>query len=442
MSKTSPATMQRIIQRVFFMVLLLAGASSALQAQGFRDRLKAKIKERLQARAYTVAVTAVDAGVAKTAEVVRCVVGDKKCAQKAADAGKTVVVTDPKGEPLPAAALPAAALQSTPNASGCNDDLIMKTGSWKKGEDSNWKHHADDPGTETDRVQMFAHIDQFAQLLRAAYPEPKGIGASWMRWRGDTPLVKGGPFPYELTGMFKVYYCNKNIPGSPLELGDETGTWAYVWANQLSWFVEGVTFFVVGKNGDRVFFLTKQVGEFKGYPLYEGIHNSKSYGTTYSRAIMITRPGQSPYAPVTKRQFLRAYVLHNEKKKAEGLAVMATITGPQREENSRRVAKGFDDDMQPAKDLLSKLSEDELKQPAIIDKGEFGGDFKAFTTEEKGGRMLMHLNSAYFDATLPRSVPQLLIVYWRWDKGKPGENFKDHFEANFDVAALQRMIDH
>lgn len=325
----------------------------------------------------------------------------------------------------------------------CNDDLIMNTnGGWKKLSDENWKYRASDPVAEPVRLQMLARIDQFAQLLRAAYPEPKGIGAGWQRSRGDTPLVKDGPLPYQLTGMFLEYYCNNNMPGAPLTLGDETGTWFYVWANQLNWFVEGGMFFTVGNN--RVFFLTKKVGEFKGYPLYEGIHNGTTNGTTYSRAIIITRPGQSPYVPVTKREFLRVYVTHNERMKAEGLAALtAGVTDQQqREESLRRVAKSYDDDMKPAQDLLSKFSEEELKQPAIIDHGEYGGGFKAFTTEENGGRMLMRVNPTYFDAKLPRSVPQLLIVYWRWDKGKPGENFKNQLEANFDFTALQKMIDH
>ena len=55
--------------------------------------------------------------------------------------------------------------------------------------------------------------------------------------------------------------------------------------------------------------------------------------------------------------------------------------------------------------------------------------------------MLVRRNPDYFDAKLPRYVPQFFVVYWRWYKGKPEENFKNELEAKLDFTALQQMID-
>lgn len=319
----------------------------------------------------------------------------------------------------------------------CNDDLVMNTnGAWKKLSDATMK-------SGPDRAQAIARIDRFGQLLRAAYPEPRGTEAGWYRSMINNPLVKDGPVPYQLTGMFLQYFCNTNVTPTRLERGGETGTWFYVYANHFNWFADYNMFFTV--SGNPVFLLTRKVGAFKGYPLYEGIHNQNSNtGINYSRAIIMTRPGQSPYVPVTRRQFLKAYLEHNEIRKTQQVAAFEKTYATdqrRREDAVRRVGKSFDDDMQPARDLLSTLSEEAAGQPAILDKGQYGGDFESFTTEEQGGRMLVRLNPAYFDAKLPRSVPQFLIVYWRWDKGNAGENFKNQLEANFDFTALRQMID-
>lgn len=107
--------------------------------------------------------------------------------------------------------------------------------------------------------------------------------------------------------------------------------------------------------------------------------------------------------------------------------------------------------MKPARDLLANSPEQELEQPAILDFNNLLF-FKKFSTYEEsrgqsvlhsgeGGRLLVRLNPDYFDSKLPRYVPQFLIVYWRWYKDKPGENFKNQLEANFNFGALKEMID-
>ena len=360
----------------------------------------------------------------------------------------------------------------------CNDEGIMNTkGSWKKTSDA--IVFPDQSFPKNQFPQVNSRIDKMQKLLQAAYPDPKGIEAEWYRYFSGNAVVKAGPVPYQLQALFLAYFCNDYE--KKIEAGGETGTWFYVWANQLnSWFAEYIKYYVIQKQ--PVYLLNKRIGELRGYPLYEGNYNKTSNtGTRYSRAIILTRTGQSPYLPVTQKQFLKAFLNYNEKRFPKTLAFQKNrtvktdeeeeaekkknleiiervtpadklarakenflrnyVTSRQRKEATiAQTIKSFEDDMKPARDLLADSLKQELGQPAILDFDNLL-EFKEFSTEEKGGRQLVRLNPGYFDMTLPRYVAQLLIVYWSWDKGKAEENFKNQIEANFNFNALKEMID-
>jgi len=348
-------------------------------------------------------------------------------------------------------------------------------GSWKKRSDAN--PFPDESFPKNQFAQANSRIDKMQKLLQAAYPEPKGIEAGWYRSISGKALVIGGPVPYELESLFLSYYCNTN----KIELLPETGTWFYIWANQFNWFAKFIKEFSVKKQ--PVYLLTQKSGEIDGYPFYEGIHNENSNtGIKYSRAIIITRPGQSPYIPVTRKQYLKAFLLFNEKELPESIAGIEkgfkVKTDAQEEESKQKALesisknnrpeaverrkaeylknyktdkqskeewiaktkKNYEDAMKPVQSLLANSTEQELGQPVIVDDVDFS-KFKGFSTEAKGGRQLVSLNPDYFDSKLPKYVPQFLIVYWRWEKNKASENFKDQLEANFNFNALKEMID-
>ena len=354
----------------------------------------------------------------------------------------------------------------------CNDEVIMNTkGSWKKTSDANMK--------AGNQAQVTSRIDKMKKLLQAAYAEPKGIEAKWYRSMINNPLLTNGPIPYQLNSLFLAYFCNTNNDNK-IEAGEETGTWFYVWANHFNWFAEYIKYYIIQKQ--PVYLLTPQVGEINGYPLYKGIHNENSNtGIKYSRAIIITRDGQMPYISVTQKQFLKAFLNNNEKRfvktldfeknravktdeqeeagkkknlellervtRADKLArakenfLRNYITDKQRKENTiAKLQKMHDDDMNPARNLLADSLKSELAEPAILDFNNLL-EFEEFSTLEKGGRELVRLNPEYFDSKLPKYVPQFLVVYWRWDKNKPAENFKDQLEANLNFTALKEMID-
>lgn len=361
----------------------------------------------------------------------------------------------------------------------CNDEGIMNTkGSWKKNADANVSPDPTFPKNQF--PQVTSRIDKMQKLLLAAYPEPKGMEAEWYRGISGHPQVKTGPVPYALNSLFLAYFCNTYE--NKIEPGGETGTWFYIWANQLNnWFAEYIKYYIIQKQ--PVYLLQKKIGELSGYPLYEGKYNQTSNtGTRYSRAIILTRAGQSPYLPVSQKQFLKAFLNYNDKRnikyledlknnikvltaeeeeadKKKNLEIIERVTPPdkvvkakenflqnyvtsrQRKEASiEKTKKNHEDQLKPARELLADSVKKDLEQAAILDFNNLL-EFKTFSTEGKGGRQLVRSNPEYFNMTLPKYIPQLLIVYWSWDDKKPSNQWRTQIEKDFNFNVLKEMID-
>ena len=359
----------------------------------------------------------------------------------------------------------------------CDDETIMNTkGHWEKRSDA--IVFPDSSFSKNQFPQANNRIDKMQKLLQAAYPDPKGIEAGWYRGITGRAAVKDGPAPYSLDALFLPYFCNPyNKQG--IEVNGETGTWFYIWANQVSgWFAEFEKYYRIQKQ--PVYLLQKRMGTLNGYPLYEGIDK----GTyRHSRFIIIMRPGNSPYVPVTQKQFLQAFLNYNEKRftksyqfqlerskhfkteeeeeanKQNGLRSIEKVNKPeswerrkteylknyktdkqQKEEWLLMLSKNYEKDMKPAHTLLDNGSPQELEQPAILDFDNLL-TFQHFSTPDQGGRELVRLNPDYFNTALPKYIPQLLVVYWSWDKNKPGIYFNEQIEKHFDFNALKEMID-
>ncbi len=314
----------------------------------------------------------------------------------------------------------------------CNDDIIINTeGHWNKVSDASPFPDQNFPKTQFPQVTI--RCDKMQKLLQSAYPKPKGIEAKWYRGISGDALVKDGPVPYELEALFPAYFCNTYT--KKIELGDETNTWCYVWANQFNWFAEYIKIYTIHKL--PVYLLNKKVGIINGYPVYEGYNNGKpDPASIHNRAVILTRPGQSPYRPVTQKQFLKAFINYHEKRDLKLLAKMEKNTA----ESIAKSKKFNEDELMPTRILLADSLNTDLEQPAILSYDNML-EFKKFTTEEMGGQQLVRLNPDYFNMTLPKYIPQLLIVYWSWGMGKAEQNFKKEMEANFNFNALKEMLD-
>jgi hypothetical protein len=351
----------------------------------------------------------------------------------------------------------------------CDITTMMNVkGSWKKTTDANMK-------ADKNQSQIINHIDAIGKLYQTAYPEPKGLEANWYRTMAGSPLINNGPTPYQFNSFYPIWYCNQNL--HKLMLAGETGTWSFVYVNSFGWFMTDQN----DKAGFRVdgadaWLLPKKIGEWKGIPLYKpsgsGVNN---------RAILITRDNQLPYKPVSRLQFLKSLkakieadkkLQHDagekqvvrsdaeeEAAKQKGLQDIEKTVAPQyreqrkagylknyktdeqrKQENIRLTDGYFDAKLKPLNDELNSESNNDLQQPAIVNT-EYTGIFKGFSTDEKGGRMIVLVNSAYFNMQLPRYVPQFIALYWSWDKNSSTQSFKKQFEENFPAEKLKEMID-
>lgn len=350
----------------------------------------------------------------------------------------------------------------------CNDEIIMAIkGKWTK------KYINNETG-----AQPILRIEKMLKILQAANPEPKGMEVKFGYTTTGNPLVQNGPVQYEMTSGFFTYYCNKNV--NKMLVGGETAVWFHVYANQFNKFLDEIKEYTI--EDQPVYLLRKKAGEIKGYPVYEGNYNQKTnLGTFYSRAIILTRNGQLPWLPVTKKEFLTAYISLNEKRFQEALRQteknIIVRTDEQEEEYKKqqlakierttsldkvakardlflrshipdkqqkasdiaRMKQGHEAFMNPALLILSNGTDQALEQPAILDLTNTY-QFKEFVAEEKGG-MLVRLNPDYFDMKLPKYMPQFLVAYWMWDEGTSQNYWKDQIEKNFDFNALKIMID-
>lgn len=351
----------------------------------------------------------------------------------------------------------------------CNDDVIMNVkGSWKKRSDANMK-------ADKNQAQIISRVDAISKMFQTSYTDLKGMEAGWYRTMEGNPVINNGPTSYQFNSLFVAWYCNQNL--HKLMLGVETGTWAYVFINDFGWFMGDQHDKATIKIEDNTaYMLPKLVGQWKGLLLYEPRGN-----TQYNehRAVLITRNNQLPYKPVSRLQYLQAMKqkLENEKKiqidiinklpvktdaqeevaKQQGLENVAKYnradlvekrkadylknykTDKQRkEEDLQRNEKNFDDQVKAIEDIRKKYDKDELQQPAIIDEEH---SFKEFTTQEKGGRMIVLINTAYFNMQLPRYAPQFMILYWRSQNNAPSQNFKMQLEENFPIDKLKAIID-
>lgn len=347
-------------------------------------------------------------------------------------------------------------------ASVCSDESIMAMkGSWKR--DADVSHT---PGN----AAKGSRIDAFSKLFQQAYPNPRGAEAIWYRSYNHPFFTNGGPDAYSFCSLYKSWYCNKNY--GKLMLQEETGTWAYVFVNYFSWFMSGQydkLEFTVG--GRPVFRLPKKEGEWKGCPMYEATSHDK--GTFH--CVLILRPGNElPWRPITQKQYLderrKIWVAHQQtardfarktdssyKKSIENVRKNTYLKEAEKAKMIENFQKARDNNLakiiaDTAKQILywqkridvidnyiAKNNAATLQQPAVIkNSADFAG---VFETEAQGGKQLVTANPNYFKKQFAPAVPQMMILYWKWEKGVASQDFKQQMDTNFPIEKLQAMID-
>ncbi len=130
--------MSRTLLRALTLVAFTLGSAHSAFAQGFLHKLKEKVKERAAAQVDSGTNQVLDSATSKAKKVVRCLISDKLCMQKAAAAGQPVMVTDVSGNAVSSAdsaaamraAVPAGSATAAPAAGGAAESQPPGTGAW------------------------------------------------------------------------------------------------------------------------------------------------------------------------------------------------------------------------------------------------------------------------------------------------------------------------
>ena len=359
-------------------------------------------------------------------------------------------------------------LHSSGQPPGIDDSIMNIKGRWTKGQTV---IVGEDPALKSNHFPLlYKKLDSIAVLVKQAYPLPKGMEADWHVSVRGNPYFTGGPSPYAYDGMFKYYYYNKAY--KKIMLTDETGTWVYVFVNDLNWLVDytGLSITING-NSKKVWELPSIIGEWKGYAVYD----QENFSPT-TKVVVITKNGQVPWQPVSQLQYLHALRLKKENEKIKTLAdIEAGIVKAKKMIADIRSSKSYSADMkekmiasaQQAIDKQTRMNEglvkiacetferdskviddyikthspESLAQQAVIyEYNDFCFRKKFEDPADKNSRRLIYIDQGYFNKQLPSYVPQFFTMMWRWNNNAPGLFFKKQLEENFPVEKLQAMI--
>jgi hypothetical protein len=349
---------------------------------------------------------------------------------------------------------------------GGMDSILGRTGSWNKTSDVTVFPDRSFPRNQYN--QLNSRIDKILPLFKEACPDLSGLEPKWYREIEGNSYIPNGPVPYEFSSLYLTYFCNTNT--KKIELGSETGTWAYVFINQLNWFCDKVDDWNINDDGKMiaVYSLPPKIGIWKGTTLYAPTTHD------FAHAVILVHNGKLPWHTLTQKQYLTGLRNKWESKMQKQLADYdasedkikkeidnaSKSTSPQapaikkqleqqlkdfqskKEDLKSSSRKFYDDEIKYIDDYLANTSPGTLGQPAIIDPKYNPLKFRGtFGDENSGGGRLIDVGSKYFNNDLPRYVPQFMILYWRWTDDPVSLRFKNQFEENFPLEKLKALID-
>jgi hypothetical protein len=309
------------------------------------------------------------------------------------------------------------------------DELTKLKGKWTKVEDA--EVFADKTLPKSQFKQVHERIDKMVELFKEAIPDLSATEARWYRGMRGGSYTVNGPVPYSLNSVYYNYYCSENL--KKIFLNDETFTWFHIFVNHYNWFCTKLDDWDINNDGKMivVYYLPPKAGQWKGVTLYEpDTHRG------YSRAIVIGHNGKLPWHTLTQKQFLTGLRNDLEAKKKKALSF-----NYQKVEYRNNAEKYWDEKLKPVNDYLSSHTDEDLKQPAYIDRGAAITDFRGRFGEESTGVKLVAFSSAYWNKDLPRYAPQFMILYWMWDSYPLATPIKKQFEENLDISKLRALID-
>ncbi len=359
---------------------------------------------------------------------------------------KNVMMSFPKQLSLLAIILMLSTSYSLHAQTCTQEDALKKIGSWKRYDDF---MHPGNNYTPDMKTEIFSRIEKFRQVISKAYT-PKGMEVGYERQIYGTALYKSGTVTYDIWGQMLQYGCDTKT--HQLVLADESSDHFYVFANHFGSNLMFDTSMHVGRL--YVALMPYRVGSIKGTDLFQS-----GLVRVNERMVIVSREGQLPYTPLTRKQFLVAFKrkLQNEENSIVARSMLGTKTEAQKADAEKYWTSRYDPKIKIIDDYLSTATDDDLNQTAFVKDMV---DFKKFITEKEGGRMPVIVNTGYFNPNQKPYYPQFIMLFWQWDDGEgPGggllrpvapdmnvcckisKYFKDSMEQNIDVDAIRQLLD-
>jgi hypothetical protein len=350
----------------------------------------------------------------------------------------------------------------------CNIELILKTpGRWLKTRENNGAKV-----TSQERQQIWNRLNAIHQLVFNLYPSPMGADAIPTYFTTDNRFAyqlkmesgaKGKLQGSSVNGTPVVFYeygasfCDYHCLGRPNEIQRskycEGAMHITIHINNLSLMFIGLTLDdyyadIMRVDGRPIQMLSPIVGKWKGYDVYN------PWGVVEATNIVLMhREGMLPYIPVTRKQYLDRSIACMQKffdiaikdlEQPEGLLLLMD-----KKERDEQVKK-----QQQTRDKVIKFYRDELDattkeglldSPAIISNDIASPDTNTpvFTTQAKGGKMLVTENPDYFKKDLPKYVPQFMVYLLANADSFVGHTVNPFklIDEHFPIEKLQAMID-
>lgn len=325
----------------------------------------------------------------------------------------------------------------------CSDSLILSIkGKYTQEILTNMGYFSSVPATAA--IEMKNRLRTVHQLVEKAIPEPMGLEAKWKmmggnyRFANDAENERGFPtYHAAYICSFFYYDCWGDDPNFVAYSG-ETSIWINVdfnGANAAKEYNSNINFTI---NGLPVYQRYPAMEKWNGYDLLHAPGPPNSQGN--SRYILIHRKGVEPYLPVTRKQYLEYFFKWADQ--FYDLKAMKADSSVEAE-NFEAFKKSKADNIKRYEKELKETREKGLSDaPAIVFEWyPVIEDQPIFTTEAEGGGMLVIENSDYFRKDLPKYMPQLIWMKWRWNDNIAGNHFRKMLEANFPIEKLQAMID-
>lgn len=343
--------------------------------------------------------------------------------------------------------------------------------------------------SKTHSPEIIKRSNAIHKAVMEALPQPPGMEAKWktssgsFRFAHDSEYAKGfHTYSYGYSCFYFDYYCReKSTTVTELHVDGETGNWIVVDVNgESSGMGGGEMVDSMVLNGQPVYRMRPVLKKWRGYEILHDAIGGDSY-------LLIHRNGVLPYLPVTRKQYFEYRIPYIDKmydRLLPGALAIIEVRSPQEQEATKKkwldkidkdyannptkreaARKNYLDSYRPDefyreqakekflkhkaammkryKDELEKTSrEGLLDAPAIIAAFiEAEGEWPLFTTEPERGGMLVTENPNYFRKDLPKYVPQLIWLHWKWHDSPAGRNMEKLIEEIIPVEKLQAMID-